>query len=139
MDMIICRICKYEIGINDFIKNKNMCKKCHASINRKAYWRNVEKERNRAKKYYLKNKELIYEKRKIREKGCSYKHKIREKTKHMVKKEKIKKEPCTLCGSIKNIEAHHYNYLKPTNIYWLCRTHHHYIHRLLRIKTGSTE
>ena len=36
---------------------------------------------------------------------------------------KIKKHPCFICGD-KNSQMHHDNYNKPLEIIWFCRKHH---------------
>lgn len=37
---------------------------------------------------------------------------------------RLLKQPCEVCGSTENIEAHHKDYSKPLEINWLCVTHH---------------
>lgn len=41
---------------------------------------------------------------------------------------KIIKKPCEVCGS-ENVEMHHADYSKPLEITWLCREHHLSLHR----------
>jgi hypothetical protein len=41
---------------------------------------------------------------------------------------KLKKKPCVICGSNKNLEAHHRDYDKPLDVVWLCRMHHSHLH-----------
>lgn len=41
----------------------------------------------------------------------------------------LNKEPCFICGSIINVEAHHSNYAEPLNVIWLCRRHHQFHHQ----------
>lgn len=33
------------------------------------------------------------------------------------------RQPCCICGEVKT-QAHHENYLKPYEVYWLCHKHH---------------
>ena len=40
-----------------------------------------------------------------------------------IKRGKILKMPCSICGDI-NSEAHHDDYDKPLDIIWYCRKHH---------------
>lgn len=49
-----------------------------------------------------------------------------------IKRGKIKKKPCLICGSIENIEAHHKDYNLPLEVDWLCSNHHKYLHRILK-------
>lgn len=45
-----------------------------------------------------------------------------------VKRGKMKKLSCEICGDPKS-EAHHPDYDKPLDVMWLCRKHHADIHR----------
>lgn len=51
------------------------------------------------------------------------KRKAHHKVEIAIKKGKILKEPCTVCGSEKS-EGHHEDYSKPLEVIWLCRLHH---------------
>lgn len=43
---------------------------------------------------------------------------------HMyIKRGKIEKKPCLVCGNTKS-EAHHEDYSKPLDVKWFCRFHH---------------
>lgn len=44
-----------------------------------------------------------------------------------VKRGKVKKGPCEVCGSL-DVEPHHDDYSKPLQVHWLCRTHHLELH-----------
>ena len=46
-----------------------------------------------------------------------------------LKRGKVTKSPCAVCGDIK-VEAHHADYSKPLVVLWLCRLHHKELHRL---------
>ena len=43
---------------------------------------------------------------------------------YAIRSKKLFKEPCEVCGTDKNIHAHHDDYLKPLNVRWLCAVHH---------------
>lgn len=45
-----------------------------------------------------------------------------------IKRGKISKQSCSVCGNIK-AEAHHEDYSKPLDIIWLCRLHHLELHQ----------
>jgi len=47
-----------------------------------------------------------------------------------IKNKSIYKEPCAICGSLK-VEAHHFDYLKPLDVIWLCSKHHKKVHTVL--------
>lgn len=42
---------------------------------------------------------------------------------------KIKKEPCQVCGD-NNSQMHHEDYSKPLEVIWLCRKHHLELHSI---------
>jgi hypothetical protein len=76
--------------------------------------------KRRYKKQCLKQPELIKAKRVVN---------------NALRDGKIIKQPCRVCGTTENIEAHHVNY-KPTHhliVIWLCRTHHRELHKSNRI------
>ena len=37
-------------------------------------------------------------------------------------------QPCEVCGSVKQVEAHHKDYSKPLEVNWLCHIHHKLTH-----------
>lgn len=41
-----------------------------------------------------------------------------------VKRGKIKKGACVVCGETEGVEAHHEDYSKPLEVVWYCRKHH---------------
>lgn len=45
-----------------------------------------------------------------------------------VKRGKVKKEVCGVCGSEQS-ESHHFDYANPLNVIWLCNEHHLELHR----------
>ena len=49
-----------------------------------------------------------------------------------VKSGKIKKMPCSVCGSTVRIHGHHSDYKKPLNVIWLCPKHHKQLHQKLK-------
>lgn len=52
----------------------------------------------------------------------------RNKLNYAIRKGRVEKENCEVCGSEK-VEGHHENYDKPLEVRWLCREHHRVIHR----------
>ena len=48
----------------------------------------------------------------------------RNKIDYLVNCGKVERGTCALCGSSKNVEAHHENYDEPYVIIWLCKKHH---------------
>jgi hypothetical protein len=49
------------------------------------------------------------------------------------------KQPCTICGGVENIHAHHRDYSKPLDVVWLCVKCHQRIHAAFPELTGHRE
>lgn len=49
-------------------------------------------------------------------------------TGNAIRDKKLFQEPCEVCGSSKNVHAHHDDYSKPLNVRWLCAAHHRQWH-----------
>jgi len=101
---------------------KNTCSKCKnflepERLNRYRYCRVCHREYTRChrKKYHE-----LSESDKEKSNARAYLHVY-------VKRGKVKKENCLICGSEKS-EAHHKDYKKPLDVIWLCRTHHLSLH-----------
>ena len=107
------------------------------------------KEKNKVimKQYYQKNKEKIkyqttlYHRSlagKITQKIKDIRRRKKHPEKYQAQQEVLKalrkgiliKQPCSICGSTLNIEAHHPDYNKPLNVVWLCRDCHKIIHKI---------
>lgn len=52
----------------------------------------------------------------------------RNRANQAIRRGKIVKEPCCICGSLKS-EMHHDDYNKPFDVKWLCREHHMEYHK----------
>jgi SOS response associated peptidase (SRAP) len=51
------------------------------------------------------------------------KHLCRRKLENAIRAGKVKRQPCFSCGKMM-VEAHHWDYSKPLDVFWLCRLHH---------------
>lgn len=51
-----------------------------------------------------------------------------------IESDKIKKQPCEICGSVKRVHGHHDDYTKPLDVHWLCPACHSRHHKELREK-----
>lgn len=45
---------------------------------------------------------------------------------------KLIKQPCVVCGTSENVDAHHEDYSRPYDVIWLCRKHHMEHHAVKR-------
>lgn len=45
---------------------------------------------------------------------------------------KLKKQPCSVCGTFERVHAHHHDYSRPLDVTWFCPKHHAAEHSKLR-------
>ena len=45
-----------------------------------------------------------------------------------IKKGRIKRGSCEICGKTKSVQGHHRDYSKPLEVNWLCISHHKRLH-----------
>ena len=50
--------------------------------------------------------------------------KARKMVHEAVQSGKLVREPCEVCGSEEDVQAHHEDYSKPLDVRWLCPEHH---------------
>lgn len=139
-----CRKCGEDKLPSEFYRSRKCeCKECHKAhvrANRRAkreYYRAqaLKPDRVNARKAYRDRKKQDPNFLKIQSeyvKNWRSKNAVKTKAHAMVgnaiKRGRIKRRPCEVCGAEK-AEAHHENYYKPLEVRWLCRTHHMLRHR----------
>lgn len=152
----ICCKCKKIYKLNNFVKSKKMkygityiCKGCKRKLDalycksdkyKEWYKKNKYKQKlshekyKRTKKYkntrkkYLKSKEY---KKYVMKSIKKHRDKIKVIMKFnntLIRTKIIKRQPCCVCGSTKNVHAHHDDYNKPFEVIWLCALHHIHLH-----------
>lgn len=123
-----CFKCNKEKSLFEFYKHSGMkdgylgkCKECAKidtkknRINNIEHYRKYDRKRGNRQGYeYTKNYRHKY----------PNKYKAHSITRNAIQAKKLFKEPCEVCGTTKNICAHHDDYLKPLNVRWLCSAHH---------------
>lgn len=85
------------------------------------------------REYYKKNKLKIKEIVKKWSIKNNKKVKAHWDIEYAIKKGKIIKNSCEICG-FKNVDGHHPDYNKPLEVIWLCRKHHKEIHKSYKLK-----
>jgi hypothetical protein len=70
----------------------------------------------------------IRKRKELRDPSVLMRHKVRSKTKTLIKEGKIKKKPCYICGN-KDVIIHHEDYRNPYDIICLCEIHHKEYHQ----------
>lgn len=65
---------------------------------------------------------------------------IRAITSTAIRKGYLMRQPCEVCGTEINVEAHHDDYDKPLDVRWLCKTHHaeHHLNERLEKQNAYT-
>lgn len=56
-------------------------------------------------------------------------NKARKQASYAIKRGILQRQPCQVCGTNENIEAHHHDYSKPLDIHWLCGKCHNEEHK----------
>lgn len=134
-----CLKCGIITDESNFYKNKtakdglhSSCKECYKIMVKSNYlikedeYKKVRKshqeQRNSYQREYIKRNELIRAKNRARV-GLGTR----------VRRNKIQKQPCEICGDM-NAQAHHPDYSKPYDVVWLCVKHHAELHKKLKQK-----
>lgn len=150
----MCQVEKYP---RFFYKNwmakdklRDQCKECCKESSRISQEKKKDYYKEQRKKYYEKNRERILAdarerpkskkyKSKVRENGKKYRAKYPEKARarsvvsYAIRMGRLVKQPCSICGSASNVEAHHMDYSKPLDVAWLCREHHRKLHSAINM------
>ena len=131
----ICPKC----GVNQRVKGQAYCKECRNKYTLewiKAHpdrWKELMKRAHSIPKNGIKPDTIA--KRKHRHKWPE-RSKARVIITYLLQHKGLKPEPCKLCGSTENIQAHHSNYSEPYKIIWLCLKCHKDLHAK-RIKLSN--
>ena len=95
--------------------------------------RNLDREKVRYKKFYLKNRDKVLGKHRAYYAINKNKKKTHQLVRLEIKAGRLK--PVTICAHNKDyckgrVEAHHCDYTKPLDLTWLCQRHHRAWHRV---------
>ena len=156
----ICIKCGLEKDLSMFYRHSQMadghlnkcieCCKADSRINGKTeraklYDRNrpnkterAEKNKIRMQKMKIENPEKYYAQKNKAQRNFRKNHPEKYKahllfSQAMEEGKIIKSKFCWLCDKVCETEAHHYDYLKPYDVVWLCSECHHKVHKNLRL------
>lgn len=127
-----CREVKSNNCFYPYKRNKgglhSWCKNC-ALIRGKAWRAAHPKEQvEYAREYRRKNKDKVLAESRAYYYANPDKVAAHRKVNHAIRDGKLLKEPCEVCGTTVNVQAHHDDYSKELEITWLCSRHHTALH-----------
>lgn len=140
-----CARCGETKNLTEFSKSKknkdgwqSYCRDCAVINNRR--WRSENRDRLNARCRERKRNEIV-------KKGAAYQarhralHPDRQRCRNRVTKAlfngSLKRQPCTICNTTKDIQAHHPDYSDWKKITWLCGFHHRELHNAMRKEDES--
>ena len=112
---------------------QSYCRKCKKLDDRNYSRRYREEFPEWKKKDNKRNAELISKLVKKYYKKYPERKKAQEIFNREIKKGKIKRQSCVICGK-PNAYGHHPDYSKPLEVIWLCQKHHKRLHSFLKSK-----
>ncbi len=134
-----CPGCKKTKPIVDFYKDICMkggfscwCKSCHLGFMKKYRDTNKAKIKIKRKEYYENNRELVAKYNRNYIASYPERRSAHRKTHRARRSGNLVPQPCSVCGSTENIQAHHDRYDRPLEVRWLCSVHHAQHHATLR-------
>lgn len=131
-----CPKCKETKPVSMFWKNKTrpdgmcgQCKTCVTAYNQSENHKAATHKHRKSPKGQS-SREKYRKSDRGRKADTAYRLRIPEKTsaRHAVGNAlaagKLIKKPCEICGTTKDVHAHHDDYARPLEVRWLCRKHH---------------
>ena len=130
-----CFACKEQKALAEFKKDSSrpsghayICKPCDRQKRMDAYYKNVERDREKHREYYAAHKtEWQIKTIAYRERNVG-KYRAGLAVRNALKAGRLKKLPCQVCGDVRS-HGHHPNYSEPLSVVWLCAKHHMERHR----------
>jgi len=118
---------------------KSECRKCHGITCMATCNRELKRDRDRdwmKSSSYAKREEVKARRRNLRRgKGKSLEERVRILTNRAVELDLLERpEKCSLCCETGDVDAHHWDYSKPLDVFWVCPRCHGIMHR--RINEG---
>jgi len=131
--MKTCFKCGIEKSLDEFYKHSGMtdghlgkCKECTKSdvSNNYSQKRDQYAEYEKSRFHRPERKEQRLGSQKRRRQRDPQKYSSHAKVRRAIKKGTLIPQPCEVCQTSENIEAHHDDYSKPLDVRWLCFQHH---------------
>ena len=134
-----CLKCQEMKPLSDYHRekergHKTTCRVCRNSMNRKYYSENIDSRRTyfRARNTTPERRAAwVRDDRRRRERSPD-KNRARELVRAAVRAGKLERLSCEFCGETRGVHAHHEDYSKPLDVWWLCRVHHLERHAALK-------
>lgn len=151
-----CKVCGMAKPVESFGRYKSRgveyrrhtCKGCYnkkwspiiASHNSRYYHENVngyaDRKRQQASRQHLENPQAHYNRNVEYWRRHPQKAACTQAVRAAVKSGKLKRLPCSICGSQRS-QAHHDDYTKPLEVVWFCSKHHGERHRDINRSTDG--
>lgn len=141
-----CKSCELEKGVNDFyVSNQSTCKECVKAGVRKNRAENIDYYRSYDRLRYRESDERkahcqamgksipmsvrVERQRERRRSDDGLRSNARQKVSRAIGKGQSKKHTnCFFCDSTDSLQAHHHDYSKPLDVFWLCAKCHGKLH-----------
>lgn len=136
-----CFKCSKEKDIEEFYRHQMMkdghlgkCKECTKIDSKLRYYAKHDEvreyDKKRARTNYRRQKKLVYS-------DAFRKNNPEKKAAHTLVHNRLRsgeivRQPCEVCGTTENIQAHHDDYSKPLEVRWLCQIHHKIVHGFIQ-------
>lgn len=140
-----CRDCNETKELADYYMTAkgapmHICKACHKEAMRRNRLKNPEVQERERKRAKLPHRRATARRVAVlwREENPEA-YKAQTKVGNAIRDGKLKRCPCTICGTTKHVHAHHKDYSKPLDVTWLCARCHHRLHSAFPELGGHAE
>jgi hypothetical protein len=127
--MLCCMCNQPKLPADFYAGNASLCKECYkARVRRRALTNPRVQEYDRARAKTPERREHITRVSRQWRKDHPDAYKANNAVNNAVRDRRLDKEPCSICGTEKEVHGHHKDYSKPLDVIWLCARCHHRIH-----------
>ena len=129
-----CGVCKVVKLVSEYYATAKgspafLCKECHKARMKERRLTNANVQEYDRLRYHSPERKLKTAKiaQRWRERFPEA-YKAQTAVNNAVRDGRLSKAPCSICGSEKNVQAHHKDYSKPLDVVWMCAKCHHRVH-----------